>query len=348
MAKQMERKGIFHFLDIVTPVTYFMFTMNDKWILFSYSVPATNPKARMRIWRRISASGAVQLKTGLQVLPNREDLLENITWLIGQVQSLGGEALAIQCARVEGMPDEQIEKLFQAQIDPEFAQIQAEARAVMEASGHEQNDDRGNEYLLAMRKLRKRYESLQSRDFFPSGASSKARAMLDAAEEKVRTINSRSTPVSSYDRTAYQGRIWVTRAHPYIDRLSSFWLIRRFVDANATIRFLQAGETPDLESGEVPFDMVGAEFSHQGELITFEVMARGFALFDGPVVKIGHLVRFIDIQEGPTLPDDAGLLKTLIDGLVAITSDDHHLMEQALVLFDALHAGYANTLKGTF
>ena len=100
-------------------------------------------------------------------------------------------------------------------------------------------------------------------------------------------------------------------------------------------------------AGEIPFDMVDAEFSHQGELITFEVIARGFALIDGPVVKIGHLVRFIDIQGGPTLPDDAGLIKTLIDGLVAITSDDHHLMEQARVLFDALHAGYTNTLKGT-
>ena len=172
--------------------------------------------------------------------------------------------------------------------------------------------------------------------------------MLDAAEEKVCAINVPSAPVILYDRTAYQNRTWVTRAHPYIDRLSSFWLIRRFIDAKASVRFLQAGETPDLQAGEIPFDMVGAEFSHQGELITFEVIARGFALFDGTVVKIGHLVRFIDIQEEATLPDDAALLKTLIDGLVAITSDDHHLMEQALVLFDALHAGFAKTLNGTF
>jgi hypothetical protein len=171
--------------------------------------------------------------------------------------------------------------------------------------------------------------------------------MLDAADEKVRNINLLSAQVSLYDHAAYQCRTWVTRAHPYIDRLSSYWLIRRFVDTKATIRFLQVGETPDLEAGEIPFDMIGAEFSHQGELITFEVIARGFALFDGTVVKIGHLVRFIDIQEEATLPDDAALLKTLIDGLVAITSDDYQLMEQALVLFDALHAGYTKTLNGT-
>ncbi len=322
--------------------------MNDKWILFSYSVPATNAKARMRIWRRITASGAVQLKTGLQVLPNREDLLENVTWLIGQVQSLGGEALAIQCARVEGMLDEQIVKLFQAQIDSDFTQIQAEAREVMAALGHGQNDDRGNEYPLAMRKLRKRYESLLHRDFFPSGAAFKTLSMLDAVDEKVRNVTLLSAQVSSYDRAEYHGRTWVTRAHPYIDRLSSYWLIRRFIDTKATIRFLQVGETPDLEAGEIPFDMVGAEFSHQGELITFEVIAQGFTLLDGAIVKIGHLVRFIDVQEEATLPDDAALLKTLIDGLVATISDDHYLMEQAFVIFDALHAGYTKTLNVTF
>ena len=64
--------------------------MKNKWILFSYSIPATNAKARMRTWRRISATGAAQLKTGLQILPNREDLMENITWFFGQVLFVGG------------------------------------------------------------------------------------------------------------------------------------------------------------------------------------------------------------------------------------------------------------------
>jgi DNA-binding transcriptional regulator PaaX len=97
-----------------------MFTMKNKWILFSYSIPANNAKARMRIWRRISGSGAVQLKTGLQILPNRDDLRETLTWLIGEVNALGGDAITIQCVRVEGMEDGQIEKLFQNQIDPVF------------------------------------------------------------------------------------------------------------------------------------------------------------------------------------------------------------------------------------
>ena len=314
--------------------------MNDKWILFSYSVPAADARARMRIWRRISACGAVQLKTGLQILPNREDLRENITWLIGEVNALGGEAIAIQCARVEGMPDARIKKLFQDQVDPEFARIRAEAREVLDGADILPDDDRARELSLVLRKLRKRWEGLQVRDFFPSGAAGKTLALLDAAGEKLRRPPAGAGQAFLFDRSAFQGRTWVTRARPYLDRLGSFWLISRFIDPNAAIRFLEPGEEAEIAGDEVPFDMAGAEFSHQGGLVTFEVMAGGFGLADPSIARIGELVRRIDIQEEETLPDDAGLLKNLIDGLVAISTDDHQLLERGLLLFDALHAGY--------
>ena len=317
--------------------------MNEKWILFSYSIPAVNAKARMRIWRRISASGAAPLKTGLQILPNRDDLLENITWLIGEVNALGGEAIAIQCARVEGMADHQIEQLFQAQIAPEFAQIQAETRELTAALAQRPTDDNsGKEQAAALRKLRKRCEALRERDFFPSGAAAKTLALLDVAGDKLRNPEIAAARLM-FDRAAYQNRIWTTRAHPYIDRLSSFWLVRRFIDPQAVLRFLQPDEAPAAD--EIPFDLRGAEFSHQGELITFEVMARGFGLLDSPVAKIGELIKCIDVQEG-ALPDDAALLKTLLDGLIALSDDDHQLLERALLLFDALHAGFAQPLQG--
>ena len=315
--------------------------MKDKWILFSYSIPATHAKARMRIWRRISASGAVQLKTGLQILPNRDDLLENITWLIDEVNALGGEALAIQCARIEGMEDDQIEKLFQTQIDQEFLQIQTEARELLAETSRPVSDEKVKEFSSVVRKLRKRCEALQNLDFFPSGSAAKILTILDTVSEKLRSKDNANVPAMLLDRLAYQNRLWATRAHPYIDRLSSAWLISRFIDNKAQFRFLQPGEKAEIEKGEVAFDVKGGEFTHQGELITFEVMSRRFGLLTPAVLKISELVRFIDIQEGTTLPDDAGLLKNLLDGLIALSSSDHELLERALLVFDALHAGYS-------
>jgi hypothetical protein len=315
--------------------------MKNKWILFSYSIPSSNAKARMRIWRRISATGAVLLKTGLQILPNRDDLLENITWLIGEVNALGGEALAVQCVQIEGMEDDQIEKLFQIQIDPDFLQIQTEARDLLTPIDLPVTEDRLKELSGILRKLRKRCEALQSRDFFPSGAAIKTLAMIDSISERLLKSEATSTPILTLDRNLYQNRTWVTRAQLYIDRLSSSWLISRFIDDNPRFRFLQTEEKAQSAEGEIAFDIVGENFSHQGDLITFEVMTRDFGLLDPAVMKIAELVHFIDVQEEAVLPDDAALLKNIIDGLVAISNNDHQLMTHALLVFDALYAAFS-------
>ncbi|KAB2887291.1 MAG: chromate resistance protein [Desulfobulbaceae bacterium] len=322
-----------------------MFTMKNKWILFSYSIPAANAKARMRTWRRISATGAAQLKTGLQILPYREDLQENITWLIGEVTALGGEAIALQCARVEGMTEQQIEQLFQAQVDPEFEQIQAEARTLLATADTLGDGVSVKELSTALRKLRKKCEAVRERDFFPSGAAAKTMKSLDAISERLRRPDQTDLPAARVDRADYQGRTWVTRARPYIDRLGSAWLIRRFIDPQARFRFLLPGEHANLHQGELPFDMAMGDFTHQGELITFEVLLRDFALHDQALAKIGELVKCIDVQEG-ALTEDAALLKILLDGLAGLTADDHQLLDRALLLFDALHAGYARTVQG--
>ena len=316
--------------------------MKNNWILLSYSIPATNAKARMRTWRRISATGAAQLKTGLQILPNREDLMENITWLIGEVNSLGGEAIALQCAQVEGMADQQIEQLFQAQVDPEFEQIQTEAKALLTTADTLSDGGKIKELSAA---LRKRCEAVRERDFYPSGAAAKTLKVLDSISERLRRPDQTDLPNARLDRLQYQGRTWVTRARPYIDRLGSAWLIQRFIDPQANFRFLGAGETPNIDQGELPFDMAMGEFTHQGELITFEVLIRDFALHEPGLSKMSELVKYIDIQES-ALPDDASLFKTLLDGLIAISADDHQLLERALLLFDALHAGFAKRVQG--
>jgi len=314
--------------------------MNNKWILFSYSVPSSNAKARMRIWRRISATGAVQLKTGVQILPNRDNLLESMTWLIGEVHALGGEALAVQCAQIEGLEDDQIVKLFQSQLDPEFLQIESEARDLLTPGEQVSAEDRLQELSSILRKLRKRCEALQSRDFFPSGAASRTLAVIDAIAEQLLKPETLSAPTTTIDRSLYQNRTWVTRANPYIDRLSSAWLIGRFIDDSPRFRFLQMDEKLRSAEGEISFDLVGAHFSHEGKLITFEVMARDFGLLDPAVMKIAELVHCIDVQEAAVIPDDAELLKNIIDGLVAITDDDQQLVTHGLIVFDALYAAF--------
>ena len=315
--------------------------MNDKWIVFSYSIPATNAKARMRIWRRITATGAAQLKTGLQILPYREELMDNITWLVGEVHSLGGEAIALRCSQLEGISDQLIEKMFQNQVDVEFKQLQGDAQALLTAANTASSDDDHQDTATSLRKLRKRCEAVRMRDFFPSGEAAKTLNILNKISEQLRQPGKSQTGISRFDSAQFRGRIWVTRAHPYVDRLSSAWLIKRFIDTEAEFRFLQPGESVDLQS-EIPFDMAVGEFTHRNEMITFEVLAQDFAIDYPAVITIGELIHCLDVQEN-SLPDDAILLKTLIDGLVSMYANDHQLLEQACLLFDSLFAGYTKS-----
>ncbi|TKB23723.1 chromate resistance protein [Desulfopila sp. IMCC35006] len=321
-----------------------MFTMNS-WIIFSYTVPASDARARMRIWRRVTAIGAVQLKTGLQILPYRDDLQEQVSWLIREVNNLGGEAVAVQCEKVEAVTNQQIEQLFQAQVDPEFTSIQEEARSLIDFMENRVNETSNKELFAALQKLRKRCEAVRERDFFPSGAAGKTLSVLDSISEQLRYPAKKTIPAMQLDPNDFSGRIWVTRARPYIDRLGSAWLIKKFIDLDAQFLFLQTGEMPDLDRDQLPFDMAVGDFTHQGELITFEVLIRDFSLKDPALDRISELVRCIDIQE-ETLPDDAALLKTIIDGLVATGQDDHQLLKQANLLFDSLYAGFMKTLQG--
>jgi hypothetical protein len=123
--------------------------------------------------------------------------------------------------------------------------------------------------------------------------------------------------------------------------LSSSWLISRFIDDTPKFKFLLENEKVQSSENEISFDIFEGKFSHQGELITFEVMARDFDLLDPAVIKIAELVHFIDVQEEAVLPDDAALLKSVIDGLVSISASDQQLMTNALLVFDALYAAFS-------
>lgn len=316
----------------------------NRWIIFSYTVPASDARARMRIWRRVTAIGAVQLKTGMQILPCRDDLQEHVTWLIREVNSLGGEAVALQCEKVEAMTNQQLEQLFQAQVDPEFVHIQEEAKALGDNLASPVSDSDNKDLKSALHKLRKRCESLRERDFFPSGTAGKTLSVLDGVAEQLRGPAAHSAQVIKRDPDDFSGRVWVTRARPYIDRLSSAWLIKNFIDPDCRFLFLQPGEMPNLDQGQLPFDMTVGDFTHQGELITFEVLIRDFGLENAALNRVCELVHCIDIQE-EVLPGDATLFKTIIDGLVETFQDDHQLLNQANLLFDSLYAGFKKIVQ---
>ncbi len=97
------------------------------------------------------------------------------------------------------------------------------------------------------------------------------------------------------DPQAYRHRVWVTRPRPGVDRFASAWLIRRFIDRDATFAFAAA---PDKYPEAVPFDMYqSGGFRHDGDRCTFEVLHDRFGIRDPAVARIAEVVHDIDLKE---------------------------------------------------
>jgi hypothetical protein len=145
----------------------------------------------------------------------------------------------------------------------------------------------------------------------------------------------RASATPQLDPEAYRNRVWVTRPRPGVDRFASAWFIRRFVDREAQFTFAAA---PDRYPDAVPFDMYQAGgFKHDGDLCTFEVLQDRFGIRDVAVRRIAEIVHDIDLKENRYKSPHAPTVANLVEGLRASIPDDVKLLDQGVVMFEALY-----------
>jgi len=134
---------------------------------------------------------------------------------------------------------------------------------------------------------------------------------------------------------------WITRTRPKTDRIACPWLIRRFIDPKAEIRYVPADQVLAVAEIEVArsFDAPGAEFAHRGDQCTFEVLIDTFRLGSDPaLVRLARIVHAADIAgQLDSDPLGPGLL-AIGQGGLAVEADDQRLLERGLFVYDALYA----------
>jgi hypothetical protein len=135
-----------------------------------------------------------------------------------------------------------------------------------------------------------------------------------------------------------RGRTWVTRAGVRFDRMSSAWLIRRFIDPEARFKFVPAkGYRP--EEGELRFDMFEAEFTHEGDRCTFETLLHRFGLRDPALRILAETIHDLDCKdEKYARPETAGI-GALLEGIAHTHAADEARIERAAAFLDDLYAG---------
>jgi hypothetical protein len=309
------------------------------WLLLIHQLPPKPIYLRAKIGNRLSRVGGLPLKNSVYVLPDRDDCLEDFQWIAEEAIAGGGAAFVWRAEIVSGTSDETLHGRFQSQVGEGYLSLVSEITTALRAfRGSESAIDAANGALL---RLKKRFQELTRVDFFDAPAGKEAEAMLHALETRLRRGDKKAwseTAGARVDRSDLVGRTWITRQHPKVDRLASAWLIRRFIDPGARFRFVDAREK--RREGEIGFDLVGGEFTHEGDRCTFETLLHRTGLSGRGLAEIAQIVHDIDLKDAKFGRPDALGVQQLIQGLCQAHSEDDERLEAGLALFDNLYASF--------
>ena len=297
------------------------------------ALPTANAAERMRAWRTLKSAGAAVLRDGVYLLPDGTVSREVLESVERDVLDSGGSASLLPINDPHG---ERFIPLFdrsddytklRSEIEPQLAQLTPENALATARQA---------------RKLRKAFAQIQAIDFFSGEAMQRADALLRDLEVAINRALSKDEPTSheqaieQLDHLDYQGRTWATRQRPWVDRLASAWLIRRFIDPGARILWLTSPDACPAEA--LGFDFDGARFSHVGNKVTFETLQASFGLEVPGLLRVGALVHYLDV--GGAQPTEATGVERVLAGLRASIEDDDQLLAAACAIFDGLLAAF--------
>lgn len=312
---------------------------NPRWLLLAHQLPTRSSNARVKTWRRLQQLGAVAARNSVYVLPNTPQCREDFEWIRSEIVALGGDATVFAADVVSPGADDLVAAFVRAR-DADFLALKRDAER-MAGRVRPANASRHDGTRRAVKGLRERLQEIQRVDFFGTAHGPAAADAVAAIEQRL-AGPSQDTDTKEGDvrlsTKDFVKRRWVTRPRPGVDRMSSAWLIRRFIDPRATFAF-----TDRPRAGDVAFDMYDGEFSHQGDLCTFETLARRFGLKSAVVHQIGRIVHDLDLKETRYASPEGPAVGRMVEGLRQLHADDAALLEQGIAMFEALARSFESS-----
>lgn len=132
---------------------------------------------------------------------------------------------------------------------------------------------------------------------------------------------------------------WITRERPKVDRIACPWLVARFIDKEPEFLYVPAGDVLRVaqETGAIPYDIKGVELGHHGPHCSFDAFIEKYRLDDPALARLALIVRGADTDSPDLAPEAAGLV-ALSWGLNHNFPNDHEMLAQGMVVYDALYA----------
>jgi hypothetical protein len=297
-----------------------------SWLLLLYSLPTRQKTERVAVWRRFKKIGAIQIKTSTYLLPDEPAQYEQFQWLAQQVRDYGGDSTLVRAQEIEGLTTAKLVAMF----NDARAKNYGELKKSLESFIARRNKIDVELAAAELERLTRQFRDIREVDFFDSPRGHDLEMLLRRAEGPRRLRR-----LEILDAKQYQGKTWLTRPRPEIDRVGSAWLISKFIDRKPKFVFAPTAEAvPDA----IPFDMLDAEFSHRGNYCTFETLIRRFAISDKSLAKIGEMIHDADLDDARFQRVEAVGIDRVLKGWAKKGLPDKEILRRGFECFDALYA----------
>ena len=270
--------------------------------------------------------GAVQIKTSTYLLPDEPAQYEQFQWLAQQIRDYGGDSTLVRAQEIEGLTREKAIGLF----NDARAKVYAELRRSLQSFIGRQKRMDAEEAAVALERITRQFREIRAADFFDSPRGHDVAMLLRRAEGP-----KRSRQLEKLDVRQYQGKTWLTRPRPEIDRVGSAWLISKFIDRKPKFVFAPKA---DADPDAIPFDMLDAEFSHHGNYCTFETLTKRFAISDKSLAKIGEMIHDADLDDARFQRVEAVGIDRVLKGWAKEGLPDEEILRRGCECFDALYS----------
>lgn len=320
----------------------------QPWLLCIHNIPPKPPYLRAKVARRLSALGAVAVKNSVYALPDQEAQRDGLVWLSKEIEQGGGKAFVCKASfdGIEGggYSDAHIRQLFVDAREADYRNLAAEYQPMLDALASPDTDEEIEKQVREWNgQLRVRYEEILDIDFFGASGRGAIETMLSTFGAWLANYERHgAVEQAPFDPAVFKDRVWVTRPGVHVDRIASAWLIKRFIDTEASFRFT----TSDLGNQVVRFDMIEGEFSHEGAWCTFEVLLKRFGLdADSALSILGQIVHDIDLDEdAPSRPESSGIL-ALLNGVCLGTDVDEDRIRAGSDMLDTLYEHFKRSIQ---
>jgi hypothetical protein len=294
------------------------------WLLLMFTLPASQASERVDIWRKLKRYGALSLRTSGYLLPNTAGNLEHFQWLAASVRKHKGEASVAQVQSLDDHSYEELRKLFIEARSRDYELLAKQLRKVLKRKRRSPGE---------LVRVRRRLQETIAIDFFNSPMRGRVESLLATAD--VQHPPETTTAHAVRLKKEYQNRLWVTRPRPGIDRVSSAWLIRHFIDANARFVFAaDSGQQPDA----IAFDMFQkGGFGHVGDDCTFETLCKQFRISDQKVRTIAEMIHDADLGDEKFGRVEAVGIDRILIGWAEQSLSDDELLRRGMELIDGLY-----------